>query len=122
MLFSGGKREMNSIHFEQGILLTVFFLLFAYCGFVKNPTRSSLPASYYLVWGILAILANSIALLIREAAGLSNYPILTLIQLKAVSIESSFIILGYCLLVRAAATTLRNVLSPAAFRTRRSLF
>jgi len=112
---------MNSIQFEQGILLTVFFLLFAYCGFVKNPARNSMPASYYMVWGILAIIANSIALLILDTAGLSSHPILSLIQLKAVSIESSFIILGYCLLVRAAASTLRNVLSPAAFRTRRSL-
>ncbi len=112
---------MSAIHFEQVILLAVFFLLFAYCGFARNPSRNGMPASYYMVWGILAILANSIALLVLDMAGLSNYPILTLLQLKAVSIESSFIVLGYCLLVRAAATMMRQIMRPSGFRTRRSL-
>lgn len=111
---------MTTINPEQGILLAVFFLLFAYCGFVKHPGRG-LPPAYFVVWGVLAILANSIALMAMNVAGLGDYAILDLLRLKQVSIESSFVILGYCLLVRAAANYVRILMTPSALRSRRSV-
>jgi hypothetical protein len=107
---------------EQWLLLGVFFLLFAIYGFTKNTRGSGCRPCSYIVFGLLAVLGNSLLLLIANRAGMAQFELLQLIMLKQATIESSFIVLGYCLIVQGIAMLIRSMFVPASVKASRNFF
>jgi hypothetical protein len=107
--------------FEQWLLLGVFFVLFAIYGFTKSTQGSGCRPCYYIFIGILAVAANSLVLLMANRSGIDDFNLLHLIMLKQTTIESSFIVLGYCLIVQGIAMLIRWLFLPASIRASRNL-
>ncbi len=107
---------------EQWLLLGVFFLLFAVYGFTKNTRGPGCRPCSYIIFGLLALIANSLLLLIANRTGMGQFDLLQLILLKQAAIESSFIVLGYCLIVQGIAMLIRTLFEPAAVRASRNFF
>jgi len=96
---------------EHWILLAVFFAIFAVYGFIKKPrsARHCLPC---LAAGILAIGANTALLMVANRVGYGSFNILHQLTLQQASIESSLIVIGYCLMLRGLAILARAILTP----------
>lgn len=107
--------------FEQWLLLGVFFVLFAIYGFTKSTQGSGCRPCYYIFIGLLVVAGNSLVLLLANRSGIDEFNLLQLITLKQTTIESSFIVLGYCLIVQGLAMLLRWFLLPASIRASRHL-
>ena len=107
--------------YEQWLLLGVFFILFAVYGFTKSTQGAGCRPCYYIFIGILAVAANSLVLLIANRSGVDEFNLLQLITLKQTTIESSFIVFGYCLIVQGIAMVIRWLFLPASVRATRHL-
>jgi uncharacterized protein (DUF486 family) len=96
---------------EHWILLAAFFTIFAVYGFLKKPrsARHCLPC---LAAGILAIAANTALLMVANRVGYGSFNIVHQLTLQQASIESSFIVIGYCLMLRGLAILARAMLTP----------
>ena len=105
---------------EQWLLLIVFFVIFAFCGFIRKPDPNLRPGKY-IIPGILLLIANSLLLLIANRIGYDSYNLFHLLSLKQIPIESSFIILGYCLIIRGIAIYLRYLFTPSLVKSRRTV-
>lgn len=95
---------------EHWILLSVFFAIFALCGFMV-PRKNSRPAAFYFAMGLLALVVNGVGLALARHLGYQAYSIFDLFTLQQVAIESTLIVFGYCLIVRAVAVFFRNSFS-----------
>jgi hypothetical protein len=107
---------------EQWLLLGVFFLLFAIYGFTKNTRTSGCRPCYYIVIGLLALAGNSLLIMIANRTGMAQLDLLQLIMLQQATIESSFIVLGYCLIVQGIAMLIRSLFVPASVKASRNFF
>ena len=106
---------------EHWLLLCVFFLLFAIYGFTKNNKQvAGCRPCYYIAFGILAIVANSLMLFIANRTGLDNFNLIQMLTLKQTTIESSFIVFGYCLIIHGTAMFIRSLFIPASIKASRS--
>lgn len=108
--------------FEQWLLLGVFFLLFAIYGFSKNIQGPGCRPCNYIIFGLLATVGNSMALLIADRTGMAEFDLLQLILLRQATIESSFIIIGYCLIVQGIAMLIKSLFVPTSVRASRHFF
>jgi len=105
---------------EHWLLLGVFFLLFAIYGFTKNSRKAGCRPCYYIAFGILAIVTNSLVLFIANRTGVDNFNLVQMLTLKQTTIESSFLVFGYCLIIHGTAMFIRSLFVPASIRTSRS--
>jgi len=96
---------------EHWILLAVFFAIFAVYGFTRKP-RSAHHCLPCLAAGMLAIGTNTVLLMVANRVGYGSFNILHQLTLQQASIESSFIVIGYCLMLRGLAILARAVLTP----------
>lgn len=96
---------------EHWPLLIAFFALFAVHGLSRRPGSTG-PCVSCIALGLLAVAANASVLLVVNRIGYGAYPVTELVLLQRVSIESSLIILGYCVVIRGIALFLRYVTSP----------
>lgn len=104
---------------EHWTLLLAFFVLFAVHGLWRKPT-STYPGIVCLVLGTGAVLVNAGLLLAANQMGYGSYPLLALLTLREAAVESSLIILGYCVIVRGLAVFLRYVAAPDPIRAGRT--
>jgi len=107
--------------FEQWLLLGIFFILFAIYGFTKSTRGAGCRPCYYIFIGLLAVAGNSLVLLMANRSGIDEFNLLQLITLKQTTIESSFIVLGYCLIVQGIAMLIRWLFLPASIKASRNL-
>ena len=106
---------------EHWLLLCVFFLLFAIYGFTKNNRKfAGCRPCYYIAFGVLAIVVNSLILFVANRTGMDHFDLVQLLTLKQTTIESSFIVFGYCLIIHGTALFIRWLCSPASVRANRS--
>jgi uncharacterized protein (DUF486 family) len=105
---------------EQWILLTVFFAIFAFCGFIKKPNLNLRPGNF-IIPGILLLIVNCLLLIVANKIGYDSYNLAHLLSLKQIPIESSFIVLGYCLIIRGIAIYLRYLFTPSLIKSRRTV-
>ncbi len=102
---------------DQWLLLTVFFLIFAGCGlFSKARPFNDTMMTFFL--GLSAIAINCTLLVIANKVGAGGYQILDMLMLKKIAIESTIIIIGYCLVIKALGQMLRYFITPAQVRSR----
>ncbi len=106
--------------FEQWFLLGVFFLLFAIYGFTKTTRGSGCRPCYYLFIGLLCLVVNSLVLVMINRAGIDQFNLLQIITLKHTTIESSFIVFGYCLIVQGLAMMVKSLFLPASIKASRN--
>lgn len=99
-------------HPEHWALLAVFFTLFALYGLLKKP-RPGHPCATVILAGLLSVAANAALLMLGNYAGYDSYDVLALLTLRQASVESSFIILGYCLIVSGITHLVRTIFAPA---------
>ena len=105
---------------EQWLLLGIFFLIFAVYGFTKNTRAAGCRPCYYVSFGVLALVGNTLALFIANRSGVDSYNLVQIITLKQTTIESSFIVFGYCLIIQGSAMFIRELFTPAHIRANRS--
>lgn len=97
---------------EHWALLAVFFTLFALYGLLKKP-RPGHPCATFILLGLLSVAANAGLLMLANYVGYDSYHVLALLTLKQASVESSFIIFGYCLIVSGITRLVRTFFAPA---------
>ena len=97
---------------EQWLLLGVFFLIFAVYGFFKNTNSQSCRPCHYITIGLLFIVANSMILFVANRTGLESFNVVQMVTLKQTTIESSFIVFGYCLIIQDLAMFIKALFSP----------
>ncbi|NOY67561.1 MAG: hypothetical protein GXP13_09185 [Gammaproteobacteria bacterium] len=106
---------------EHWLLLGVFFLLFAIYGFTKNNRQvAGCRPCYYIAFGVLAIVANSLIMFIANRTGVDNFNLVQMLTLKQTTIESSFIVFGYCLIIHGFAMFIRSLFLSPAIKASRS--
>jgi hypothetical protein len=96
---------------EHWALLAVFFTLFALYGLLKKP-RPGHAGGTSIVLGLLSVAANAGLLMLANHVGYDSYDVLALLTLKLASVESSFIIFGYCLIVSGITRLVRTFFAP----------
>ncbi len=96
---------------EHWLLLSIFFAIFAIVGFIKKP-RSAGHCLPCLAAGITAIAINTVLLVVANRVGYDSFNVLDQLTLQRVSIESTFIVIGYCLMLRGLAILIRALLTP----------
>jgi len=112
---------LNQSHtFEQWFLLGVFFLMFAIYGFTKTTRGAGCRPCYYIFIGLLCMVANSLVLVMINRAGIDQFNLLHIITLKQTTIESSFIIFGYCLIIQGFAMMIKSFFLPASVKAHRN--
>jgi hypothetical protein len=105
---------------DQWLLLSVFFLIFAGCGlFCKPKPANNILMTLFL--GLSAIAINCVLLFIADRISAGSYPIMNLLTLKKITIESTIIIIGYCLVLKSLGQFLRSVITPSQIRSRNYL-
>ncbi len=107
---------------EQWLLIGVFFLLFAIYGFTKNIRKSGCQPCYYIILGLIALAGNSLLLVIANRTGVDQFNLLQLITLKQTSLESSFIVFGYCLIIQGVAMLIRSLFTPTSMKSSRHFY
>ena len=68
--------------------------------------------------GLCAIAVNCTLLVIADRISAGSYPILDLLMMKKIAIESTIIIIGYCLIIKALGQFLRGLITPSQIRSR----
>lgn len=92
---------------QHWLPLGVFFAIFALCGLLGRPR----PAGHGLGCaglGALALGANAALLLLADRVGYGDYDLIQLVTLREAAVESTIMIIGYCLMIRGIAVVLRN--------------
>jgi uncharacterized protein (DUF486 family) len=103
---------------EHWMLLGIFFLIFALYGFLKKP-RSATQCLSCITVGLLALAVNAVALLVANRIGYGSYDIGQLLSLQRAAVESSLIIIGYCMIIRGLAMFVRGLFYPAVMKADR---
>ncbi len=103
---------------EQWGLLGAFFVMFAISG-LNSRARRPLQCIPSLAAGMLIIAANLGLLTLANHFANETFNIFQLITLQSIAVESSLVIIGYCLIVRALAILTRTLLQAPAADTRR---
>ena len=94
---------------DHWLLFATIFAIFFICGLVRrNRPGQRQPPMFAL--GMAAVGLNTLALMAANMLGIEQFDILRLLTLREVTIESSFMILGYCLILRGIADRLRGAL------------
>jgi len=103
---------LNDSHSEQWLILSIFFVLFAISGLLNRPRARRLESYQLFFIGLFTVIANVAILAVLNKAGMSDQNIFSALLLKNLSIESSFIILGYCLISRGVGQFFRQLFAP----------
>jgi len=92
---------------QHWLPLAIFFAIFGLCGLFgrRRPTGHGLGC---VGLGVLALGANSALLLLAGRIGYGDYDLLQLVTLREATVESTLIVIGYCLVIRGIAVVLRN--------------
>lgn len=98
---------------EHWVLIAVFFAIFAGCGLFERRRRSGAGC---ISLGILALLANVALLVLANRVGYGRFDLLQLLTLQDAAVESTLIVIGYCLVIRGIAQSVRTRLQPRAYR------
>ena len=108
----------NTVSLQHWILLGIFFLIFAFCGLKQKHSKNGCTPCHYIALGIVSLVINSLLLVVANRVGYDQFNLLHLITLRQTTIESSFIILGYGLIIQGSALFIKNLVLPG--RTGRS--
>ena len=94
---------------DHWLHLVIFFAIFALCGLLgrRRPPGHGIGC---VALGLLALGANATLLLFADRFGYGDYDLLQLVTLRQTAVESTIIIIGYCLVVRGLAVVVRNCL------------
>lgn len=98
---------------EHWLLVAVFFAIFAGCGLFERRRRSGAGC---MGLGILAVIANALLLVLANRIGYGQFDLLQLLMLQDATVESTLIVIGYCLMIRGFAQSLRFRLQPRTHR------
>jgi len=96
---------------QHWLPLATFFAIVALCGLLgrQRPAHHGLGC---VAAGAVALGVNSALLLLADRVGYGDYDLLQLVTLQDAAVESTIIIIGYCLVIRGLAVVLRNCLMP----------
>ncbi len=97
---------------DQWIVLSVFFGLFAISGLINRPRSKNFEYYHLFFFGALTVIANIVLIAVMNNIGMSQQSVLSALKLNELSIESSFIVLGYCIISRGLGQFVRNIFSP----------
>lgn len=97
---------------DHWLVLTIFFGLFAFSGLFEGSRTKRLEYVQLFLIGMFTIMANVVLLVLLKKAGMSQQGILDALILKNLSIESSFIVFGYCLICRGVGQFIRFQFKP----------
>ena len=103
---------LNEGHSDQWVVLAIFFGLFAISGLFNRPRARQFESVHFYIFGALTIIANIILLVVLRKMGMSDQSIVSALTLRDLSLESSFVVLGYCLIARGFGQGIRNLVSP----------
>lgn len=98
---------------EHWVLIAIFFAIFAGCGLFERRRRSGWGC---IGLGILAVGVNALLLALGNRVGYGEFDLVQLLLLQDATVESTLIVIGYCLMVRGLAQSLRLRLQPRAHR------
>ena len=98
---------------EHWVLVAVFFAIFAGCGLFERRRRSGAGC---IGLGVLAVVANALLLALANRIGYGQFDLLQLLMLQDATVESTLIVIGYCLIIRGLAQSLRFRLHPRTHR------
>ena len=112
--------HLDGPSFEYWILIGVFFVLFAICGFNKKTRHGGCGPCHFIAIGFIIMAINCVVLMGANRIGYDEFNLLRLITLKTATIESSFIVLGYCLMIQGIAMFLKKLFMPNLSRTQRT--
>lgn len=105
--------HLDGPSFEYWILIGVFFFLFAICGFNKKTRHGGCGPCHFIAIGFIIMAINCVVLMGANRIGYDEFNLLRLITLKTATIESSFIVLGYCLMIQGIAMFLKKLFIPS---------
>ena len=94
---------------EHWILVAVFFAIFACCGLFERRRRSGAGC---MGLGMLAVIGNALLLMLANRIGYGQFDLLQLLMLQDATVESTLIVIGYCLMIRGLAQSIRLRLQP----------
>lgn len=98
---------------EHWVLIAVFFAIFAGCGLFERHRRSGAAC---IGLGLLALVVNVALLALANRIGYDQFDVLQLLTLQDATVESTLIVIGYCLMIRGFAQSLRMRFQPRAQR------
>lgn len=98
---------------EHWLLVAVFFAIFAGCGLFERRRRSGANC---IGLGLLAVVANTLLLALANRVGYGQFDLVQLLLLKDATVESTLILVGYCLMIRGFVQSLRFRMQPRAHR------
>ncbi len=98
---------------EHWVLIAVFFAIFAGCGLFERRRRSGAGC---IGLGLLALTTNAALLALANRVGYGEFDLLQLLTLQDATVESTLIVIGYCLVIRGIAQSVRMRLQPRAYR------
>lgn len=102
----------NAVPLQHWILLGIFFLIFAICGIKQKRGKNGCTPCHYIALGIVVLVINSAILFFANRVGYDQFNLVHLITLRQTTLESSFIVLGYGLMVQGAALFFKNLFIP----------
>lgn len=98
---------------EHWLLVAVFFAIFAGCGLFERRRRSGAGC---IGLGALALIANVMLLALANRVGYGEFDLLQLLTLQDATVESTLIVIGYCLIIRGLAQSVRMRFHPRTHR------
>lgn len=119
------RGSVMTIAAEAGLghwfILAIFFTIFAVCGMTRKNSAQATP-SHYIALGTIAVVINTALLFFANRAGYGSFDLLDLITLREAAIESSFIILGYCMMIYGIGNLLRTTFYASMLRSDKTYF
>ena len=109
---------INSDNHDQWVILAIFFGLFALAGLFNKPRARQYEYYHFLLFGFLIVAANAVLIYFLNKSGATQHSILGMVLLKKMSIESSFMVFGYCLAFRGIGQFIRLQFSPSTYSKR----
>lgn len=97
---------------DHWLILLIFFGLFAFSGLFEGSKNRRLDSAHLFLLGMFIVMANVIVLALLQKAAMSQQGIIDALILKDLSIESSFIVFGYCLICKGIGQFIRNQFRP----------
>lgn len=103
---------------DQWFVLATFFIAFALAGLFNKPKVRQFESFHFMFFGIAIIVANTSMLWVLNSNGFGEYNIVNAVLLKQVTLESCFIVFGYCLISRAIGQWFRTQFGPSTLSNR----
>jgi len=103
---------------QQWIVLAIFFTVFALAGLFNKPRSRQLEYFHFIGYGMLIIAINVVMLILLTTNTSGGPGLVNAVLLQETSIESSFIVFGYCMISRGLGQYLRGIFIADSYSSR----